>query len=139
MLFPEPFSKKEIEDIFQRIRNIYSEDPISKLTVMGVMDRRDLPQTALTVIQAKQYADIYPGGCNKGSAIQSFCKHLDLALTQCVCFGDSENDVDMFRICPTGICMDDVPMNLRMLAAYHAKGPFGVAEGLELLFGIPMK
>ena len=82
------------------------------------------------------YADIFAPGCNKGTALKLFCEKAEIPLSQCVCFGDSENDLDVFRVCPTSICMKHAPEALASLATYHAKTDFGVAEGIRYLFGL---
>ena len=61
---------------------------------------------------------------------------MGVSLDQCVGFGDSSNDVDMLRVCPTGICMKNSPQALIDVATYHAKTENGVAEGLHMLFGV---
>ena len=132
----EPFTEAEIEQYKQQLDHIFETHSISNLTVYGVLDREDLPKTDLTVIQLATYADIFPAGCDKGTAIKRFCEILGVPLEQCACFGDSENDLAMFRVCPTSVCMKNAPMELAALATHHAQTDLGVAEGLRELFDI---
>ena len=131
---PEPFTEAEIEQYKQELDQNYEVHSISKLTVYGVLDQADLPETALTVVQLATYVDIFPAGCDKGPAIQRFCELLDVPLEQCACFGDSENDLAMFRVCSTSVCMKNAPTELVTLATHHAETDLGVAEGLHKLF-----
>lgn len=133
---PDPFSEAECNEYREILKAWLDSEPATKLTIRGVLDQTDLPVSALTVIQLDTYADLFPSGFDKGTAIQRFCKLLGISLSQCVCFGDSENDVAMFRVCPTSVCMNTAPAELSALATYHAKTEFGVAEGLHTLFGV---
>lgn len=133
---PEPFTEDEIGQYKQQLDQNYETHSISKLTVYGVLDKSDLPETELTVVQLATYVDIFPAGCDKGTAIRRFCELLDVPLAQCACFGDSENDLAMFRVCPTRICMRNAPKELTSLATHHAETDLGVAEGLHKLFHI---
>ena len=118
---------------FDKILKLQAENPQTKILIHARMDRSDMPQDDLTVIQMKTYADIFPAGCDKGSAIKRLCELTGASLSQCVCFGDSENDIDMFRVCPTGVCMKDSPKALSDLATYQTTEKYGVAEGLRWL------
>ena len=119
-----------------RLDELLEKDGVTNLTVRGTLPS-DYPKTEMTVIQLPTYADIFPPKCNKGNAILRFCEMMDVALDQCACFGDSQNDLDMFRVCPTGVCMSHAPQELIDLSLYHAKSEFGVAEGLQYLFDVP--
>ena len=110
-------------------------DHVTNLTVRTVL-RDDYPKTGMTVIQLSTYADIFAPDCNKGRAIKHFCDLTGASLEQCVGFGDSQNDVEMFRVCPTSICMNTAPAELVVLSTYCAKTDRGVAEGLRHLFDI---
>ena len=132
---PEPFSETEIADCISTLRAESFKNPLTKLTILQKPNPTDLPKTDQNVI-LQHYADIFPKGCDKGSAICRFCRETGAPLAQCICFGDSLNDIDMFRVCPTSVCMNTAPTELIDLATYHATTNLGVAEGLQYLFGI---
>lgn len=119
-----------------RLDTMLETDCITNLTVGGGVLPSDPPKTDMTVIQLPTYTDIFPPYCDKGMSVLRFCDMIDAPLAQCVCFGDSQNDLAMFRVCPTGICMDHAPKELIALSTYHAKTELGVAEGLQFLFGL---
>lgn len=133
--FPEIVSDTEREICFARLDEMLVKDCVTNLTVRGTLPS-DYPKMEMRVIQLPTYADIFPPKCNKGNAILRFCEMMNTTLEQCACFGDSQNDLDMFRVCPTGICMSHAPQELIDLSLYHAKSEFGVAEGLQFLFDL---
>ena len=95
---------------------------------------KECPVTNLTVTSMGHFYDIFAKDCTKGTAIKDFCEKLDTPILQCVCFGDGLNDVTAFQVCPTSVCMKNVPEQLSDIATYHAKTDFGVAEGIRYLF-----
>lgn len=130
----EPFSEEEICETVAAFRAETEVNPLTKMMLLN-LPSEPFPKTEQTVI-LQQYADIFPNGCNKGDAIRIFCREARVSIEQCVCFGDSPNDVDMFKVCPTSVCMKPSPEELIRLATYHATTDLGVAEGLQVLFGI---
>lgn len=131
----ETVSDAERDAYFARLDEMLTKEAVTNLTVRGILPD-DYPETEMTVIQLPTYADIFPPNCNKGKAILQFCEMTGASLEQCACFGDSQNDLDMFRVCPNSFCMSQAPQELIDLSAYHAKTEFGVAESLNRLFGL---
>ncbi len=129
-----PFSEREISEYLATLHRESETNPLTKMTILQKPDARDLPKTEQNVI-LQHYADIFPKGCDKGNAIHRFCDGLGVPLVQCACFGDSLNDIAMFEVCSTGVCMKNSPDALIALATYHATTENGVAEGLRYLFG----
>lgn len=118
-----------------RLDEMLADDHVTNLTVRTVL-QDGYPQTGMTAIQLSTYADVFAPNCNKGRAIKRFCDLTGASLEQCVGFGDSQNDVEMFRVCPTNICMNTAPAELVALSTYCAKTDRGVAEGLRYLFDL---
>ena len=112
---------------------LFYANPLTNVSVHAMLDPTTFPESGLVPIQLPGYADLFPAGCSKGNVILDFCREMNVPIEQCVCFGDSPNDIDMFRVCPTGICMKWAPPSLSAHATYHAKTDFGVAEGLHYL------
>lgn len=132
-IYKTPMTEQQKQQHRDYGAELYRKNPLTNLSVHTVIPPETIPQSGLTPIQLSTYADLFPNGCNKGRVIEEFCRVLNVPIAQCVCFGDSQNDVDMFRICPTGICMKGAPEELASLAVYRAKGAYGVAEGLAHL------
>ncbi|MBQ7337213.1 MAG: HAD family phosphatase [Clostridia bacterium] len=109
---------------------LFRKNPLTNVSVHTVIPPETIPRSGLIPIQLSTYADLFPHGCNKGKVIENFCAALDVPIAQCICFGDSANDVDMFRVCPTSVAMPYAPDELSSLATYVASGKYGVAEGL---------
>ena len=58
---------------------------------------------------AKDFFDIMPAGCNKGSAIEKLASYYGYDVAYCVVFGDDFNDVQMLEVAGTSVC----PSNAR--------------------------
>lgn len=130
---PQPFTDRETEQLLQALRADYAFNVICKMTVLQPLVESELPDTELTVI-SQHYADIFPKNCDKGLAILLFCQSTGVSIDQCICFGDSLNDIAMFSVCPTSVCMKQSPEALIKLATYHAQTDLGVAEGIRHYF-----
>ena len=131
---PDDFSESEIEEYYNVCREQNKINPLMKFTYAAMVEE-DAISTPLNAVRIKTYIDVFGIGLDKGAGIKTFCEKLGVPLSQCVSFGDSENDIDAFKVTPTNIAMKDSPKELCDLASYVAKGDFGVAEGLRLLFG----
>ncbi len=119
--------------VWEKILSYLEQTAITKLSV-GRLDG-NAPVTTENLVVHSTYAEVFPQGRDKGVAILEFCEHFGVKPEQCVCFGDSLNDLAMFETCTTSVCMSGAPEELKELATYCAKGEFGVAEGLKWLFG----
>ena len=132
-VYDEPITEQEKDK-----HRAYAKNPLTNVSVHSVIPPETIPPSGLTPIQLSTYADLFPAGCNKGKVITDFCEALGVPLSQCVCFGDSANDVDMFRVCPTSYAMAYAPDELKSLATYVATGKYGVAESLAHLLGFSL-
>ena len=132
----EEFTDEELAENIARLDAVMERNPATKLTLLPGLNGNAVPKTDLTVISMDHYVDLFAPGCDKGTTIREFCEATGADIEQCVCFGDSENDVEMFRACPTSIAMAHAPKALTDLATYHATSELGVVEGLHWLFGI---
>ena len=132
--FCSPMTESEKAEWRLKAEREFEENVLTNISIMGVLDR-ELPQTGLGICQLPKYADLFPAGCDKGRVVLTFCEKMGVSLEQCVGFGDSSNDIDMLKVCPTAICMKDSPQALIDVATYHAKTENGVAEGINKLFG----
>lgn len=132
----EPLTAEEYEALIKEIRELCVDNPITKMTLRAV-DEKDEPKnsTIRFVRQEGRHVELYPNGRDKGIGFLDFCRYYDIAKEQCVCFGDGFNDLAIFSECPTGVCMKNSPAVLQELASYVAKTEYGVAEGLQWLFG----
>lgn len=128
-----PLSDEQKQELRKQAMALFRQNPLTNVSIHATLDPTTFPKSGLVPIQLPGYADLFPDGCSKGNVIRIFCEKTGVPLEQCVCFGDSPNDIDMFRACPTGICMKWAPPALSSLATYHAKTDRGVAEGLHYL------
>lgn len=49
--------------------------------------------------------DIVSGTANKGNAVQAMCKLYGVNIDECVCFGDSPNDISMLEVAGLGVAV----------------------------------
>ena len=131
---PEDFTSEETDAILNGIREWMGGVPVTKLSIQNV-DACDVPENGVTVVRMATYAEILPKGRDKGVAFLDFCERYAIPTEQCVCFGDSLNDLAVFRVCPNSVAMKHSPEELRQCATYIAGGEIGVAEGVAHYFG----
>ncbi len=127
---------EEMEKIIADIDRQLKINPLTNFSTVPEATDIDLSKTDLTVINLPTYSDIFPKGCNKGTAIMRFCKLIGAPLEQTVCFGDSANDVDMMKACNYGVAMKSAPSELKAVASYSAESDYGVAEAIKHIFEI---
>jgi Cof subfamily protein (haloacid dehalogenase superfamily) len=68
--------------------------------------------------------DIIPVSSGKGVAIAKILKHFHLDASQALAFGDSYNDMDMFRAVEAGVAMGNAPQQVKDIA-HDVCGPVG--------------
>ena len=134
--FSSPMTESEKIEWRQKAESEFKENTLTNISIMGVLDGDDLPKSGLCICQLPRYADLFPASCDKGQVVRIFCEKIGASLDQCVGFGDSNNDIDMLKTCPTAVCMKDSPQSLIDVSTYHAKTENGVAEALHKLFGV---
>lgn len=71
--------------------------------------------------------------CGKGFAISNLCKILNININDVVSFGDAPNDVDMIKMCGTGVAMGNAYDEIKEIANFITKNndEDGVAYFLE--------
>lgn len=131
--FSEVRDPAVIEQMKEQARTWLKTNPMTNCALVPAVDPSRAPKVDSTVINMPTYSDIFEKGCNKGHAIARLCELVGLDIGRTVCFGDSGNDLDMFRVCPTRVCMAAAPDELKVLSTYVAKGNYGVAEGIAWL------
>ncbi len=133
--FSANLSEKQIDEIYNDVEKQLKINPLTNFSTVPAAIDFDMSVTDLTVIHLPTYSDIFPAGCNKGSAIKRFCSLIGITLEQTVCFGDSANDIEMFRACNFSVAMKKAPEELKAAASYIANTEFGVYEAIECIFG----
>ena len=137
--YDAPLTEDEKDKHRAHAAALYEQNPLTNVSVYSVIPQKTIPkESGITPIQLATYADLFPAGCNKGKVILTFCEAMGVSPEQCVCFGDSANDVDMFRVCPTSVAMSYAPDTLKALASYVATSEYGVAEGICHLLGFSL-
>ena len=60
--------------------------------------------------------EINGAGANKGAALARLCRHIGTSLSECMTFGDGNNDISMLRIAGIGIAMGNAPDEVKAAA-----------------------
>lgn len=133
---PEPVKSFE----FLRDRN---NDKVAKFSVIKYPNEKGgyLPvdsdvmeklERKFFVVNLYHYIEVMMKGCGKDVVIRKTCEYLGIDKKDAYCFGDSENDLGMFRETGTGIAMSHSPEALKKLAKYVTTSDLeGVTEGAK--------
>lgn len=82
------------------------------------------------VVNLYHYIEVMMKGCGKDLVIRKTCEYLGIDKKNTYCFGDSENDLGMFREVGAGIAMSHSPEVLKKLAKYVTTTDLeGITEG----------
>ena len=68
------------------------------------------------------FVDIIPAGGGKGRGIRAMLDHLGFSPNEAIAFGDSQNDIPMFRACGTSIAMGNGSQDVKTAATYVTDG-----------------
>jgi Cof subfamily protein (haloacid dehalogenase superfamily) len=71
-----------------------------------------------TFISEERCLDIMPKNISKGNALRSLMEHLDVTPEETACFGDSFNDIPMFRLTPYSFVMSHAHPDVKKEARY---------------------
>ena len=71
---------------------------------------RQLPEITVTGGQEPYltYLTFTPKQANKGYALQAIAQHIDVPITECIVFGDSDNDIEMFKVAGKAVQIGDL-------------------------------
>ncbi len=129
-------SDEKIGEMRADVEHQLKTNPLTNLSTRPAATDMDPKDTALSMIHLPTYSDIYAPNCDKGKAILKYCEMIGAPIEQTVCFGDSENDKEMFRVCDTRVAMKKAPESVKSLATYVAQSDCGVSEAIKHIFGI---
>lgn len=129
---------KSLEEIKQRFEEediqkiAYVQSPMYMDLVIDRMKRHagdayDLMRVGLG------WTEVGPKEVNKGQAVLNYAKHVGVQPDEIMVFGDSENDISMFKIAKKAIAMDNALENVKRYATDHTlnHNDDGVADYIE--------
>jgi 5-amino-6-(5-phospho-D-ribitylamino)uracil phosphatase len=92
----------------------------------------------LVVTDGGQLAQIMPAEASKGAAVRWIVRRLARTMDEVMCFGDDDNDADLFGACPHSVAMANASPAVRRLAAHQTSSndEDGVARYLKAYFGL---
>lgn len=83
-----------------------------------------------------RFIEIFPAGVNKGKALETICRHLDIGTEEVMAFGDQELDIPMLETAGMGIAVGNAIPELKEKADFVTKSnnEAGIAYALEQYF-----
>jgi len=99
--------------------------------------RTELPADCrMVVTDGGTLAQIMPAGTSKAEAVRAIAGRLQRRMEDVLCFGDDENDADLFAACGHPVAMANAAPAIRRLAAHAtaSNDEDGVARYLEAYF-----
>lgn len=122
-------SLKNIQKQFIQEKIVYKDnieefkhDPIHKICLWSsekvYKKVRTILKGSMEIAQAGDgYYEIIQKGCDKGDAVRKLQQHLKVSKKETICFGDGQNDMEMFAESGTGIAMQDSHAGLKHIAS----------------------
>lgn len=74
---------------------------------------------AAVVTSGNDWLDMMPYGVNKGHALDVLLKHLQIDPSECLAFGDQQNDIEMLTIAGYGCAMEGAQEEVKKICPYH--------------------
>lgn len=90
------------------------------------------------VVSGNGSIDLMVPGCTKASALRLLCRRWGLSTSDCIAFGDSENDIEMLREAGRGYAMENASVKTKEAAdsICPPNQESGVLVTLESIFGL---
>lgn len=73
----------------------------------------------LVASSAPNLLDIEDVNTSKGNGIIQACKYYGIDISECVCFGDSPNDITMLKVAGVGVAVDNATEEVKKVCDYH--------------------
>lgn len=101
--------KKITQVVFQDMNvNLIKEakKEVQKLKSLKVVNQASTLNNPILINKnGISYIDINSSKINKGFAVKTLCKHLNIKLKDVICIGDGENDLSMFKLAGKSVAM----------------------------------
>ncbi len=97
----------------------YDRDPFEKISVWGKMDNTEFARIVsdgVFGVMHPWYSEFSPKGCDKAHGIECIMKYLGVQKDATVAFGDSSNDIGMFRNIGYRVAMGNSTADLSSIA-----------------------
>ncbi|PCS01402.1 Cof-type HAD-IIB family hydrolase [Lactococcus fujiensis] len=135
-------AKTSMKHVFRRVFPQANFTEILKEPVYQIMMIAPRSDTAelekvfpeLQVTRSNPYSvDLIPRGVGKLAGIQKLGQVYDFDLSQVICFGDSENDMEMLKGAGTGVAMGNAQQNVKAIADHVTdnNNSDGIAKALD--------
>ncbi|WP_379152229.1 Cof-type HAD-IIB family hydrolase [Paenibacillus sp. sgz5001063] len=91
------------------------------------------------VTSGHQCIDLIIPGCHKASGLERLMERYSVRPDECAAFGDSNNDIEMLKLCKYSYAMDNASPEVKAVVNYHtvSNNEHGVLHEISLLLGEP--
>lgn len=96
------------------------------------------PQLAFSGYKGEPWKRFAMHGADKPNGVRRVCEYLDITPSHAIAFGDDYNDVEMLKLCGTGVAMENAANEAKEAADFIAASndSDGVAKFLEEKFWV---
>ncbi len=109
----DPYGEKLKKDCGERLLSIkdnWGKWEISKLSCDTKKGDREacyagLAPDFMLIIHSEAVCELVPKGYSKGTGMETVCQILHMPMENSIAFGDSTNDLEMFKTAGTAVCM----------------------------------
>lgn len=124
------FKDKDIEKIKQAKEEILA---IKDVKIINQLKYLVYPNRPYNPEKDIAYLDVATPETSKGNAVKFLCEYLNIDLKDCVCIGDSLNDISMLKVAGTAIAMENATDDVKAVADHitSSNNNDGVAKFIE--------
>lgn len=121
----------EIEFDKTRVTDFVIKKPLDILKAKTLLNGKFKDKFSLTDSGSPHY-HLHESICNKGNALRYICDLENVLPENTIAFSNADNDIDLLRTAGIGIAVNNSTPNLKKIADYVTKKPYGkgVIEGL---------
>lgn len=91
----------------------------------------------LVAASAPNLLDIEDVNTSKGNGILKMCEYYGVDISECVCFGDSPNDISMLKVAGVGVAVENATEDVKNICDYVTDScdEDGVAKVIDKIIG----
>ncbi|MGB4985354.1 MAG: HAD-IIB family hydrolase [Erysipelotrichaceae bacterium] len=104
-------------NLIYQIKKLTSNDKIEKIDFFYPINFT-LPDGLVWYAYRNDYYNIRQKSVDKGSGVIFVCQYLNISLDDAICFGDSINDLSMFKIIKNNYCLNNGCEELKKQASH---------------------
>ena len=122
---------KKIKDEIVKI-SLYHPKRVEELTKEDFRPRWEKEPGIKLAMAGIQWLDCVPSDAGKGTAVEFIQRKLGISKEETICFGDNQNDIDMFKKAGETYAVENAREEVKQ-CALHICGNFGKNGVLKVL------